>query len=181
MVYFPWTLARPSLEGTREQGKNNGKYNQYWPKAWKNQMLLKCKGDDMESEKGVSAVEFAIVLPVLVLLLVGTMEFSILLYDQAMITNASREGARAGIVFHPNRLSDAEIKAVVDNYCAGHLITFGAAPGPTTNISRAGSGSVGDPLTVTVNYQYDFLVLPNFMSSLAGGINLAGQTVMRME
>jgi Flp pilus assembly protein TadG len=136
----------------------------------------------IKGQKGASAVEFAIVLPVLVLLLVGTMEFSILLYDKAVITNASREGARAGIVYsYPNSISDAEIKAVVNNYCAGHMITFGAAPGATTNISRAGSGSAGDPLTVSVNYHYDFLVIPNFLSNLAGGINLAGQTVMRME
>ena len=136
----------------------------------------------MKNEKGAAAVEFAIVLPVLVLLLVGIMEFSVLLYDQAVITNASREGARAGIVFSdPNPISDAEIEAVVNNYCAGHMITFGAASGVTTSVSRAGSGSAGDPLTVSVNYHYDFLVIPNFLSSLAGGINLAGQTVMRME
>lgn len=136
----------------------------------------------MKSEKGASAVEFAIVLPVLVLLIAGIMEFSILLYDQAVITNASREGARAGIVHsEPNPLSDAELEAIVNNYCAGHLITFGAAPGATTSVSRAGSGSPGDPLTVSVNYHYNFLVIPNFLSNLAGGIELTGQTVMRME
>ena len=135
----------------------------------------------MKSEKGAAAIEFAIVLPVLVLLLVGIMEFSVLLYDQAVITNASREGARAGIVFSKQPISDAEIQAVVNNYCAGHMITFGAASGVTTSVSRAGSGSAGDPLTVLVNYHYDFLVIPNFLSDLAGGINLAGQTVMRME
>jgi Flp pilus assembly protein TadG len=136
----------------------------------------------MKSEKGAAAVEFGIVLPVLVLLIVGIMEFSILFYNQAVITNASREGARAGIVFSdPNPISDAEIEAVVNNYCAGHMITFGAASGATTSVSRAGNGSSGDPLTVLVNYHYDFLVIPNFLSGLAGGINLAGQTVMRME
>ena len=136
----------------------------------------------MKSEKGAAAIEFAIVLPVLVLLIAGIMEFSILLYDQAVITNASREGARAGIVFsHPNLISDAEIQAVVNNYCAGNMITFGAASGATTSVSRAGSGSAGDSMTVSVNYHYDFLVIPNFLSGLAGGINLAGQTVMRME
>ena len=135
----------------------------------------------IRNQNGASAVEFAIVLPVLVLLIAGIMEFSTLLYDQAVITNASREGARVGIVFSDPPISDAEIEAVVNNYCAGHMITFGAAPGATTNISRAGSGSAGDPLTVSVNYHYDFLVIPNFLSNLAGGINLAGQTVMRME
>ena len=135
----------------------------------------------MKSEKGAAAIEFAIVLPVLVLLLIGIMEFSILLYDKAVITNASREGARAGIVFSDPPISDAEIEAVVNNYCAGNMITFGAAPGAVTSVSRAGSGSAGDSLTVSVNYHYDFLVIPNFLSSLTGGIELTGQTVMRME
>jgi Flp pilus assembly protein TadG len=135
----------------------------------------------MKSEKGAAAIEFAFVLPVLVLLIVGIMEFSVLLYDQAVITNASREGARAGIVFFDPPISDAEIQAVVNNYCASRMITFGAATGVTTSVSRAGSGSAGDPMTVLVNYHYDFLVIPNFLSDLAGGINLAGQTVMRME
>ena len=140
----------------------------------------------MKSEKGAAAVEFGIVLPFLVLLIVGIMEFSILFYNQAVITNASREGARAGIVWSEPNLSDAEIEAVVNNYCAGHMITFGAASGATTSVSLAGSGPAGgpvagDPLTVLVNYHYDFLVIPNFLSGLTGGIDLAGQTVMRME
>ena len=62
--------------------------------AWKNQT-------------GASAVEFAIVLPILVLLVFGIIEFSVALYDKAMITNASREGARAAIVFRvpPSRMT----------------------------------------------------------------------------
>ena len=139
----------------------------------------------IKGQKGASAIEFAIVLPVLVLLLVGTMEFSVLLYDKAVITNASREGARAGIVFyHPNgKISVAEIQAIVNNYCAGHMITFGTAQVPNIFVSEAGSGSASDPFTrtVRVTYHYDFLVIPNFISNLAGGIDLAGQTVMRME
>jgi hypothetical protein len=103
-----------------------------------------------------------------------------------MITNASREGARAGIVFsHPNRVSDAEIVNVVNNYCSTYLISFGAgATPPTTVITRAGNNA-GDPLGVTVNYQFRFLVFSNFVALVGGGIgdlvNLSAETVMRME
>jgi Flp pilus assembly protein TadG len=135
----------------------------------------------MREETGASAVEFAIVLPVFVLLLFGIIEFSIALYDKAMITNASREGARAGIVYSfPDRVSDEEIANAVLNYCGDYLITFGEASGVNTTITRTGD-LYGSPLTVRVEYQYDFLVLPNFITTLAGGINLAGETVMRME
>ena len=134
----------------------------------------------MGDKKGVSAVEFAIVLPVLILFLFGIIEFGILFYDKAVITNASREGARAGIVYrYPDPVTAAEIEQVVRDYCAGHLITF--ATTPTLTINTTPGSAAGDPLTVTVEYDYQFLVLPNFVTALTGGINLAATTVMRME
>ena len=151
----------------------------------------------IENQKGAVAVEFAIVLPVLVLLVFGIIESSAFLYDKAMITNASREGARTGIVYsYPDRISDAEIITVVENYCKAHLITFNDdpdAPDPlVVEITRTGSGSSGDSLTVKVTYRYDFLVLPNISGlfidpddpdpdPLPPGIDLAAETVMRLE
>ena len=79
------------------------------------------------SQKGASAVEFALILPILILILFGIIEFSVILYDKAMITNASREGARKGIVFRAdasgnrNNLSTAEIKTIVENYIKAQL------------------------------------------------------------
>jgi Flp pilus assembly protein TadG len=133
-----------------------------------------------DEEAGASAVEFAIILPVLILFLFGIIEFSILFYDKAVITNASREGARAGIVYrYPERVTEGEIQQVVIDYCADHLITF--AETPSLTISTTPGLEAGDPLTVTVDYYYQFLVLPNFVTALTGGINLAATTVMRME
>lgn len=129
-------------------------------------------------QRGAAAIEFAIVLSVLVVLLFGIIEFSVLLYDKAVITNASREGARAGICF--NGPTAGEVEDVVDNYCAGNLITFGTETDITTVTSGVG-GAPGTPCTVSVTYNYGFLVLPNFVSGLTGGINLTAQTVMRNE
>ena len=132
-------------------------------------------------QEGAAATEFAIVLPLLLVLVFGIIEFSILLYDKAMITNASREGARAGIVYsYPDRISDSKITEVINTYCSSHLITFGTGTLPVLEIARSGT-SAGDSLTVTVRYKYDFLVLPNFIASLVGGTVIAGQTTMRME
>jgi hypothetical protein len=39
----------------------------------------------------------------------------------------------------------------------------------------------GDDLTVTVTYNYDFLVLPDFVAGLTGVQTLVAQTVMKME
>jgi len=133
---------------------------------------------NIRGQRGGAAIEFAIVLPVLVVLLFGIIEFSTFLYDKAVITNASREGARAGIRF--NGPTAEEVEDVVDNYCAGNLITFGSETDITTVASGVG-GASGTPCTVTVTYNYGFLVLPNFISELSGGINLTAQTVMRNE
>jgi len=134
----------------------------------------------LKSRRGASAVEFAIVLPVLLMLIFGIAEFGILMYDKAVITNASREGARAGIVYSfPNRLSEDEIRSVVNSYCSSYLITFGASATPSTTVTLG--TDPGDPLTVNVTYPYSFLVLPNFVAGLAGGLTLAATTVMRME
>jgi Flp pilus assembly protein TadG len=133
-----------------------------------------------QRQNGVAAVEFAIVFPLLILLVFGIIEFSVALYDKAMITNASREGARVGIVFSDPRISDDEIRSVVNNYCASYLITFGGPTGITTTITRGGNSS-GDSLTIRVAYQYTFLVLPAFVVNLTGGINMVAETIMRME
>ena len=135
----------------------------------------------LQAQHGASAIEFALVLPLLVMLVFGIIEFSLALYDKAVITNASREGARAGIVQALNRPLCGEITGVVDNYCKNYLITFGAASTPATSCSNSPCPGFGQDLTVTVTYHYDFLVLPNFISSLVGGTNLRAETVMRCE
>lgn len=133
-------------------------------------------------QDGQGLVEFAIILPVLLILIFGIMEFSLLLYNQHVITNASREGARYGIVARAPRRSLAEIQAVVDNYCGDHLITFGEGT-PTTVIQPdPTSGAVfGDDLTVRVTFSYDFLVLPSFIGDLAGVLDLRAHTTMKYE
>jgi Flp pilus assembly protein TadG len=134
----------------------------------------------IKNQQGVAAVEFALILFPLVLLVFGTIEFSTLLYDKAMITNASREGARAGIVFSDPRIPDGDIVNVVSTYCGDHMISLGADSSVSTTITRTGDAS-GDTLTVRVSYAYNFLVLPNLMTSLSDGLLLQAETVMRLE
>ncbi len=136
----------------------------------------------LRCQKGVAAVEFAILLPLLMIILFGIIEFGLLLYDKQVIINASREGVRAGI--SGVDVSDTEIEAVVDNYVANNLITFGTTPtSPVTTIepaSRTGMG-FGDDVTVTVTYNYDFLIIPDFLFGFTGVQTLATKTVMKMQ
>jgi len=135
----------------------------------------------IKNQKGAALVEFAIVLPLLLVLVFGMIEFSIMFYDKAVITNASREGARAGIVYNfPNRISASEITSTVSTYCSGRLITFGSTNQETTAVSGT-CVNAGDTITVTVTYPYDYLVLPNLIQTLTGPINISAATAMRCE
>ena len=151
----------------------------------------------IKKEEGASAIEFAIILPLLLIIIFGIIEFSILFYDKAMLTNASREGARVGIVFRYdpgsdlNHPDDDEIRDTVDQYVQNHLISFASGSVVNTTIDRIdrnGNGdydSPGDSLTVTVDYQYNFLVFDSLLSLIgppfSNGITLDAVTVMRME
>ncbi len=142
----------------------------------------------LERNLGASAVEFAIVLPLLVLLIFGIIELSFALYDKAMITNASREGARVGIVYRSPAVTNSEITSTVNNYLGSHLITFGGKRSPSSDpvtgatviVTRTGA-SPGGEVRVRVGYTYGFLVLPRLTPGLGSGINMASETVMRME
>jgi Flp pilus assembly protein TadG len=139
-------------------------------------------------------VEFAFVATVFFMLLFGIIEFSVILFDKAIITNASREGARTGILFRADdrTLGSGDLAAektlvenVVNNYASAYLISLGGASSITTQVQRTdrngnGEFDVGDDLTVNVTYPYNFLVLPGFANSLSD-YTLGAVTVMRAE
>ena len=52
-----------------------------------------------KSESGQAMVEFALLLPVALLLLGAVIEFGWAFYNKLMIANLAREGARSGIVY----------------------------------------------------------------------------------
>jgi Flp pilus assembly protein TadG len=127
------------------------------------------------NERGASAVEFAILLPVLMLILFGIIEFGMVMYSREILTNASREGARAGIVQQTPKLTQGQIEGVVTNY----LTNTGIDPANVT-VSIAGAGGVfPNNLTVSTSYPYQFFA-PGILG-LGNSITLTTQTVMRHE
>ncbi|MDX9785182.1 MAG: TadE/TadG family type IV pilus assembly protein [Desulfobacterales bacterium] len=137
----------------------------------------------IKDQTGAVLMEFVLVLPLLLLLLFASIEFGVAFFNKAMITNASREGARAGIVYNePARLTIDEIRTIAKDYCETHLITFGDASADDLKIKPLREGDEpGDNLTVTVEYDYDFLVIPNFIPGFDPSITLTGVSVMRNE
>jgi Flp pilus assembly protein TadG len=140
-----------------------------------------------DNERGASAVEFAIILPLLVIMVFGIIEFGLLFYDKAVVTNASREAARAGIVFQPDpRVDITKIENVGLNYCGNKLVTFGSGSGPAVTVPSGPCANSGDELAVVVTYQYEFLLLPDFLAnlfsgSMPGSIDISAVTRMRCE
>jgi Flp pilus assembly protein TadG len=130
----------------------------------------------LKREEGAAAIEFALLLPLLMLILFGIIEFGLVLYNQEVITNASREGARYGIVIGSPRPTTGQIQGVVNTY----LTNAGLAGSATVSVTGA-QGASGNDLTVGVVYPYTFLVLPNFAAGLSDNLNLNATTVMKLE
>ena len=129
------------------------------------------------NQDGATAVEFAIVLPLLAILIFGIIEFGLYLFNQHVINNAVREAARAGIVLRQPRICNGEIINILQNNLNQRLVTFGASS-PNINTpqrleydkntnSYPGSqrpdceAIFSDLLTVSATFQYDFLFLSN--------------------
>lgn len=162
----------------------------------------------MHSNRGVSAVEFALVLPLLLVILFGIIEFGLVLYNQAVITNASREGARYAAGFYTNpanatkeRAACSDIQSFIVNYVHKHFITLTASTFNADNVkccSNTTCSTTTNPYyydsdaplagyidTVRIEYQYQFFVVGSLISlingSLSPTLNLNAQTVMRDE
>jgi Flp pilus assembly protein TadG len=133
-----------------------------------------------KEQKGATMVEMAIILPVLILIIFAIIEFSLLMYNKAMITNAAREGARYGVVWAPSyqsvtlnlegfdadtnpyRISDQEVEQHVKSWLKNYLISFQFSE-EDINVESDDPNEVcygeeaGRTLSVTVNYDYSFL------------------------
>lgn len=138
----------------------------------------------IQRQKGAEIVEFALVLPLLLLILFGIMEFGIVFFDKAIITNASREGARAGVVSRSPVLSNDDITTIVNNYSVGLVSFSSSVASPVVTVTTT-TIAAEQFLTVKVEYSYTFLILGNLMSlfipSFSNPIVLSASTVMRYE
>jgi len=129
----------------------------------------------LKSEKGQAMVEFALVLPILILLLCAIMDFGWIFFQKILVTNAAREAAR---------------------YSAVHLYDDGTVNAADTTAARTvalGSSSVlPDALTasltvsdgaVTVTVTSPAAVITGLTSSFFGGstVNLTASSTMRYE
>lgn len=140
------------------------------PRAW--------AGDQ---ERGATLVEFGLLAPLLVTMLFGLLEFGLAMYTKALLANAAREGARFGVVLSTPRKSQEDIRGKVREYLAKSGFAEAATVPVSATVPNWTSVKSGDPLTVRVEYSYNFQVLPRLVQDLVGPINLTTQVVMLME
>jgi len=132
--------------------------------------------------RGNAMIEFALVLPVLLILVAGIIDFSFLFYDKAIITNASREAARYGVVLlTPSYASSAQVISYAQTYCSNYLVSFNGTAAVTVTATPSTTPPVfGSTLTVTVSYVYTDLLLHSFISH-SQLYQLTATTVMTYE
>lgn len=138
------------------------------------------------NQSGTAAVETAIIFMLLLMFLFGIIEFGLLLFDKQLLTNAGREGARAGIVVGLGRTDGqylTESSNVAAQYCENYLVGFGSddlvvTSALTNDADGSGGPSRGDNLTVSLTYEYGFL----FLSALGiGPVTLDSVATMKLE
>ena len=135
-------------------------------------------------EEGAAAVEFAIVLPVLLLVVFGIISFGIIFAQELALGNAARQGARYGVV--GDRTCD-EIKAeAVTN--AASLAMPSSSEVVEVTVTRAGVACSGDSVPCAgsapgdnVEVETRFTSVPLVPLVLTSGVELTGTGTFRCE
>lgn len=126
-----------------------------------------------KSQRGAAAVEFALVAPVLIVLVFGITDFGLMFNNQAVVANASRDAARAASF----GAKKAAIQAVVTAEVASlPNVVFPVTTNVTcTKVSGTNCGAYdtdaasGGTVTVTITYIHKWLTpsligLPNTLT-----------------
>jgi Flp pilus assembly protein TadG len=132
-------------------------------------------------QSGASAIEFALILPLVLLLFDAVIEFSMLMYDQAIITHASREAVRAGVVVKNPKLSNTAIAALAQNQANAYLISFGNSDTLLVTVNQSSDSAFQTPLSVTMNYTYTSLLGGSFLASILQPITLSATSTALNE
>ncbi len=131
---------------------------------------MKSRIKNLTGEKGASTVEFALVAPVLIMLLFAIFQFGLAFSRYVSLTHAAREGARlAAVGFYEEDPGGFE-QAVRDS-------------APTVEIEvvdvNPGEGTIGSTVEVTVKGKIFFIEIP--FAGRWGPIELTSKASMRRE
>ena len=125
-------------------------------------------------DRGAAAVEFALLLPVLLLLVFGIIDFGRALNAQITLTQAAREGARIAALGESNVVSGTQAAAT------------GLSPVAVTVTSCPAGAGTGVNAVVKASYSFSFVtpvsaIATLFGSSFGSTLTLTAQGVMPCE
>lgn len=128
------------------------------------------------SQNGAQIIEFSLLLPLLLLIIFLIIDFGFVVYNKAIITNASREAARRASVLTATPWSPTNVANIACNYAKNLLIsttenktgnckgTAGGTAEPKVEILNP-NGNIppqfGDPITVEITYSYRGFLNPS--------------------
>jgi Flp pilus assembly protein TadG len=142
-------------------------------------MQMKKRGQRMESERnrrGAVAVEFALVLPLLMMLVFGIIDFGRAYYTLNQVISSVREGARYAAVLEDPMAQQADIRKVVTDFTVpmgGKRITSGQV--------EIALDQVTGRVTVRVrNYPFE-LITPLAKTFGAGELLITREATFRWE
>jgi Flp pilus assembly protein TadG len=139
---------------------------------------------------GAATVEFALVISALLLLFAGILDFGHAWYMRQVVTNASREGARYGIIYRTdtngNRITPSALSPTISSYLLTTyklptLLPADASPNITVTGTGYTSTQKGDPLEVKVTAKKTWFIVSNLIPGLGKNIMLNATTVMLIE
>lgn len=140
------------------------------------------KGSSTRSH-GQGLVEFALILPILLLIFMGILDFGRLIYAYNSVSNAAREGARLGIV--DQRQTSGAYNAASE--AANQATALGLSPTNPTQVlvtfpntsGACPTVSVGCPISVRVQYQ--FTPITPIIGRIIGPITVGSTTELPVE
>lgn len=125
------------------------------------------------NQKGQSIVEFALVLPILLLLLLGIVEFGLIFNTHVTLTHMAREWARYGSI-HWNSESDTVLESkIIAEIDDSHLDSGNASVDVVIDEDSK-------RINVTINYNFKFFD-PIIPAIIGENIGLTGSAVMSLE
>lgn len=138
-------------------------------------------------EGGVALVEFALVLPLLLILVFGFLQFGIAMNAKIDSTHLTAEGSRYITVNQNPGLTDPDISPkTMQNYIRSRADTIALRSSGTTvcisyptNPETGTAGKVGDPVRVTLSHVYSifpFITAPSTVS-----LPVTSEATMRLE
>lgn len=124
----------------------------------------------LRNNRGQTLVEFALIIPIFLLLVFGMMDFGIVLNQYLVVTEAAREGARSAAVGNSDSDSIAAARVAAATIDQGQLQVTVT---PAAKIS-------GSPVTVTVSNPVT-IVTPLISAFFPANFQVQGVAIMRVE